>query len=70
MAPHAQFYALLRQMPHAEKEQLVFDASGGKTTSLSEFVKSDKKGYNRLLDNMQKIVGGQSLKRKNAGTAV
>jgi hypothetical protein len=52
---HSRFFALIRQLPHADREQLVFDSSGGRTASLNEFVKTDLKGYNAMLNNMQRM---------------
>jgi hypothetical protein len=63
---HAQFYALLKQMPYAEKENLVRDASGGRTSSLSEFAESNPKGYNRMLSDMQRSINGQIETQKES----
>ena len=45
---YARFYALLKQMPYADKEQLIHEASGGVTTSLSQFAETDAKGYTQF----------------------
>lgn len=61
---HARFYALLKQMPHANKEQLIYDASDGSTTSLSEFAETNAKGYAKLLNTMQSLIDGQPVSKK------
>jgi hypothetical protein len=60
---HSRFFALIKQLPHADKEQLVFDSSGGKTTSLNEFVRIDFKGYTAMLTNMQRMADEISGKK-------
>lgn len=53
---HKHFFALLNQMLHANKEDLVFAYSSGTTTSLSEFYRTDRVGYNLMIDELQKRV--------------
>lgn len=50
---HGKFYALLRQMPEADKEMLVFQFSGKKTSSLREFSENQPREYRRMIDYMQ-----------------
>lgn len=54
---HYKFYGLLKQMPGADKEQIVRAASGF-TTSLSEFAEKDTAGYWRMVATMAKTVDG------------
>ena len=50
---YSRFYALLKKLPGAEKEQLVYQQSGGRTTSLRELSPFE---YDVLCINMDKIV--------------
>lgn len=47
------FFALLAKMPGADKEDLIWSASGMLTTSLREFHEKNPEGYKRMLANMQ-----------------
>lgn len=49
---YARFYALLKKLPGADKEQLVYQHSGGRTTSLRELSSFE---YDVLCINMDKI---------------
>ncbi|NDW10929.1 hypothetical protein [Dysgonomonas sp. 520] len=53
MSDFARFYALLKQMPHADKEELVFVYSDSKTTSLREFLRMDAIGFSKMVSDMQ-----------------
>lgn len=53
---HARFYVLLRQIPQASKEELVWQYSHLKTTSLSEFYESNPDGYRKMINDMQSLV--------------
>lgn len=63
---YAAFYALLKRMPGATKEQLVAEFSGGRTTSLRE-MKSQE--YRTMIWRMQQIVnkGSENLKKMRSG---
>lgn len=55
------FFSLLRQMPGAEKEQIVWQYSGMLTTSLREFYAKKPEEYRRMLADLQlKINVGRS----------
>ncbi len=56
MNQHAKFYALIKQMPYANKTDLVSTYSKGKTASLRDFYKLDPKGYEIMLSDMVKCV--------------
>ncbi|MDR0828868.1 MAG: hypothetical protein LBN95_01990 [Prevotellaceae bacterium] len=62
----SRFYALLKQMPFADKEQLVYENSGGKTTSLKEFEKSNPKAYTTMLNDMQRAIDGTQASVKTS----
>jgi hypothetical protein len=53
---HARFYALLKQIPRVGKEELVWQYSNLRTTSLSEFYSLDPQGYRRMINEMQMLV--------------
>jgi hypothetical protein len=53
---HARFYALLRQIPQASKEELVWQYSGMLTGSLTEFVERKPNEYKRMIYDMQNLV--------------
>jgi hypothetical protein len=53
---HARFYALLRQIPQAGKEEFVWQYSHLATTSLSEFYERNPQDYRRMIGDMQKLV--------------
>ena len=60
--PHTLFYRLLSQMPgtfdrESMKEVLVEDASGGRTTSLSELYQKYPQAYSEMIERMKKLVG-------------
>ena len=52
-ADFKQFYALLKQMPGAEKEALVWQHSNMMTTSLREFYEKNPNGYTAMIVAMQ-----------------
>jgi hypothetical protein len=56
MGNHAQFYGLIKKLPGAQKEDIVYAYSNGATTSLREFEQTDTKGYNLMLCELQKRV--------------
>lgn len=58
---HDMFFSLLRQMPGADKEQIVWQYSGMLTTSLREFYAKKPEEYRRMLADLQlKINVGRS----------
>lgn len=61
MSDFAKFYALLKQMPHADKETIIESYSGGETTSLREFKKRNPRGFSWMLTDMEnKVTSPQS----------
>lgn len=58
---HSRFYALLKNMVGATKEDLVFAASEGQTESLSELWEFYPQQYDELLQAMQQAAGGQTM---------
>ena len=57
---HGRFFALLKQIPYATKEELVWIHSHMRTESLSTFAELDPRGYNEMVNQMQRIVEGIS----------
>ena len=55
------FFALLAKMPGADKDELIWSASGMLTTSLREFHEKNPEGFKRMLANMQIEVNKNSL---------
>lgn len=53
---HGQFFTLLKQLPEAKKEEIVYAYSNGTTESLSEFHRDDIQGYNLMIRELQKRV--------------
>lgn len=53
---HREFFGLLKQMPGANKEDVVWQYSNGLTQSLSTFANCDPKGYRRMLIDLRKAV--------------
>jgi hypothetical protein len=53
---HVAFFSLIKQLPEAKKEDIVFAFSEGKTTSLTEFHSSNHVGYNLMIRELQKRV--------------
>ena len=53
MSDFAKFYALLKQLPYAEKEAIVSTYSGGETTSLREFKKRNPRGFGWMLADLE-----------------
>lgn len=53
---HGQFFTLLRQLPEAKKEDVVWAYSNGTTESLTEFQRTDPQGYNLMIRELQKRV--------------
>ncbi len=51
---YARFYALLKRLPGAEKEELVAQFTGGRTTHLREMVMSE---YNAMCREMERVSG-------------
>lgn len=50
------FWALLKQLPHADKEALVLAYSDNKTASLRDFLTDDPRGFSYMLIAMQNEV--------------
>ncbi len=63
---YARFYALLKQMPGANKEQLVYEYTDGRTPSLR--VMKDKE-YRQMIEAMEDLVGNKKELRKSAAFA-
>nr|DAS98025.1 MAG TPA: Protein of unknown function (DUF1018) [Caudoviricetes sp.] len=64
MAPtssYATFFALLKQMPGADKESLILQWTGGRTSSLREM---DEREYNMMLRDLRSQVEDLTSKRK------
>lgn len=55
-ANHSQFYALFAQMPGADKEQLIWEASNMLTTSLTDFLDKNPSGYKAMIAAMHRAV--------------
>jgi hypothetical protein len=53
---YARFFALLNQLPHAKKEDLVWEYSHTVTTSLSEFQRIMPMEYVKMINDMQQMV--------------
>ncbi|MDR2002129.1 MAG: hypothetical protein LBQ74_03790 [Prevotella sp.] len=53
MSDFAKFYALLKQLPHADKETVIKSYSGDETTSLREFKKRNPRGFSWMLTDME-----------------
>lgn len=53
---HREFFGLLKQMPGANKEDVVWQYSNGFTQSLSTFANCDPQGYRRMLIDLRKAV--------------
>ncbi|MDR0834626.1 MAG: hypothetical protein LBN93_10675 [Candidatus Symbiothrix sp.] len=53
---HGRFYALLRQIPQADKEEFVWQYSGLLTTSLNEFAERKPCEYRHMINEMQVLV--------------
>jgi len=65
---HSRFYALLKQMPHVTKEDIVYEWSDGGTTSLSEFAAMCPSLYQEMLKAMDNIVNDPAaIKQARSG---
>jgi len=53
---HGQFFTLLKQLPEAKKEEIIWAYSNGTTESLSEFHRDNIDGYNLMIRELQKRV--------------
>ena len=53
---HANFYRLLKLMPGVEKEQIVWEASGMLTGSLSELYEQRPEAYRKMIASMEKVI--------------
>lgn len=53
---HSKFYALINQMPNADKGELVWQHSNMLTTSLSEFYEKKPREYRAMVESMQRSV--------------
>ncbi|NDV97622.1 hypothetical protein D0T84_22460, partial [Dysgonomonas sp. 521] len=58
--PHARFHVLINQMQGADKEELVWTYSHKLTTSLAEFLEKRPADYQRMIQDMQRIVNSQT----------
>jgi len=71
--PFDKFYALLAQMPKADKEDLVWQFSNMATVSLREFYAKQPENYKRMIATMQAEVNkrhGQSVEIKQLRSAI
>ncbi|MDY0215386.1 MAG: hypothetical protein RBS19_00380 [Bacteroidales bacterium] len=55
---HSRFFSLLKQIPRADKEELVWQYSHYTTTSLREFSATKPKEYEKMLEDMQALASG------------
>lgn len=55
-SPHAQFYLLLGQLPHASKEDIVAQYSSTATTSLRVLYEQQPAQYRRMVADMKRTV--------------
>lgn len=62
--PHSRFYGLIAQLPHANKEDLIWEYSHTVTTSLSEFYQRMPKDYARMINDLQKMVDSMKERKK------
>lgn len=56
---YAQFYTLIKQLPYADKEQLVYQYTFGRTTLLREMKDSE---YRKMVAALQQLVDGDNDK--------
>ena len=56
----ARFYALLKKMPGADKQLLVYQHTGGRTDSLRELTAAE---YRALCDDMERATGYDEVRR-------
>ncbi|MFC4673598.1 hypothetical protein [Dysgonomonas termitidis] len=54
MSDFAKFYALLKQLPYADKEEIVLSYSGKRTASLREFKRVDATGFRYMLADLER----------------
>lgn len=64
---YARFYALLKQMPGANKEQLVYEYTDGRTPSLR--VMKDKE-YRQMIEAMEDLVGNKKELKKECSVCL
>lgn len=60
VANYKRFYALLKRMPGADKELLVYQHTGGRTDSLRELTAAE---YRALCDDMERATGYDEVRR-------
>lgn len=58
---YAEFYVLLKQMPNVDKESMVRQYTGGRTTSLKKMTTPE---YNLMCKEMRTHTSGHSLSRR------
>ena len=58
---YARFYSLLKKLPGADKETLVYCSTSGRTTSLREMT---PKEYRELCDSMEELTGWKAQVKK------
>lgn len=63
---HTQFFSLLKELPGANKETIVFAYSNGATESLSKFYEQDRGEYNFMLQDLKKRVDVHKAEAKFA----
>lgn len=72
-SPFDKFYALLAQMPNADKEDLIWQFSNMATISLKEFYAKQPENYKRMIAAMQAEVNkqnGQNVEVKQLRSAI
>lgn len=72
-SPFDKFYALLAQMPNANKEELIWQFSNMLTVSLREFYAKQPENYKRMIAAMQTEVNkrnGQGAEVKRLRSAI
>lgn len=62
---HSQFWTLFAQMPGADKEQLIWEASNMLTTSLNDFLEKNPSGYKSMIAKMQNAVSTSKTPNEN-----
>ena len=63
---HARFFALIKQLPGTDKEDLVWQYSHMLTNSLSEFYEKRPEDYHRMISDLQQTVNemGRAMPQK------
>ena len=62
---HSQFWTLFAQMPGADKEQIVWEASNMLTNSLNDFLENNPSGYKSMIAKMQNAISTAKKPNEN-----